>query len=75
MWGYKPIKCHNCGSRYKITFPSRIIIAALSVLPIILISSLSLSPFNNILLTILFGIVIAVFFTLFIPYLVKYIPD
>ncbi|WP_166672533.1 TIGR04104 family putative zinc finger protein [Cytobacillus firmus] len=70
-WFYITINCDRCGTEYKITFPSRFICVSFTIIPM-WIYGLFLSPFNNVFITIVLCIAIAIIGSLFTPFLVKY---
>ncbi|SER55621.1 TIGR04104 family putative zinc finger protein [Salipaludibacillus aurantiacus] len=70
-WIFSTIQCNNCGKKSRITYFSRLIVVALTVVPF-LIFGLILSPFDNVLVTIFVAILIAFTGSLLTPYLVKY---
>ncbi|WP_198153463.1 TIGR04104 family putative zinc finger protein [Thalassobacillus sp. C254] len=57
-WMFSTIQCNKCGKKSKITYFSRLIIVALTVVPL-LIFGLFLSPFENVLITIIVAILVA----------------
>ncbi|WP_370640537.1 TIGR04104 family putative zinc finger protein [Salipaludibacillus sp. CUR1] len=70
-WMFSTLQCNNCGKKSKITFFSRLIVVALTIVPF-LIFGLFLSPFDNVLGTIFVAILIAFTGSLLTPYIVKY---
>ncbi|WP_028782347.1 TIGR04104 family putative zinc finger protein [Thalassobacillus devorans] len=70
---YRPIKCRNCGCEHKIDFPSRMIVTSLSVIPF-LIFGLVLSPFDNLLFTVIISLAIFESGMILTPFLVNYKP-
>jgi len=71
VWAYKSIVCDKCGKEHKITIPGRFTFVSLTILPTLIFSDF-LSPFENILMTIIVGTTILLFGSLFTPFLVKY---
>lgn len=69
-WIYRPIQCNNCGTKHQIMFSSRILAAFLFVFPWWFLD-LFLSNLT-ILSIIMINILIVVFISFFIPFLMKY---
>ncbi|WP_422122322.1 TIGR04104 family putative zinc finger protein [Planococcus sp. X10-3] len=70
-WGYKPIKCSECGTVQKITIPGRITFVSLTILPMLIFANF-LSPFNNFIATLATGILILIIGSLLTPFCVTY---
>ncbi|WP_180968282.1 TIGR04104 family putative zinc finger protein [Cytobacillus massiliigabonensis] len=68
---YSPVQCDHCSSKHMITFPSRLIVTAFTVLPFILFCFF-FSPFNSIFLTLIIGLFITFLGSLLAPYAVNY---
>ncbi|MGP4078415.1 TIGR04104 family putative zinc finger protein [Pseudalkalibacillus sp. R45] len=68
---YSPIQCSKCNSVHKVAFLSRFTVTSLTVLPI-LIFGYYLSPFNNVIVTLIIGLCIAILGFLIAPFLVNY---
>jgi len=71
LWVYKTIVCEKCGTKHKITASGRLVVTFLIVLPMIIFIHF-LSPFDNALLTLVFGIFIALIGSLLTPFLVRF---
>lgn len=77
LWlAYRPIKCRECGTVHKILLSSRLVIALITVLPMMVIGVL----LQNVFVTPIFYtlVLIALYGTLFSlihPYVVKYTDD
>jgi CXXC-20-CXXC protein len=74
LWlGYKPIICEKCNTEYKISFSSRGLVSIFIVAPMVFFGTFLFNYFHlNNFLTILFLISISIFFSLFLPFMVKY---
>lgn len=74
LWlGYKPINCEKCNTEHKISFSSRGLVSFLTVAPMVSFGIISSNYFQlNIFATIIIMISISIFFSLFLPYMVKY---
>ena len=74
LWlGYKPVICEKCNTEHSIAFSSRILVSFLIVAPMVLFGHFLSNYFHlNIFITILFMILISIFFSLFLPFMVKY---
>ena len=68
---YKLIECDNCGTKHKITIVGRRTVAAMSLLPM-WIFGFFLSPFDNIFMTAVIGLIIGIIGFLLTPYFVQY---
>lgn len=73
LYGSRPIQCNKCGTKYKIVFSSGVLVSFLLVVPMVIFDLfVSKVPTFS---TIMINIVFIVFISLFIPFLVRYIPD
>lgn len=70
-WLRKNLRCENCGTEHKITQGSRLLFVYFSVIPL-LIFGLFLTPFENVAYTIMASIAIAIVFSFWTPFFVKY---
>ncbi|MDQ0230194.1 TIGR04104 family putative zinc finger protein [Metabacillus malikii] len=71
LWMYKPIECENCHAKHKVTMTGRLTVTAIVILPLWLFIFF-LSPFENTLVTLAFGILIAFIGGLLAPYVIQY---
>ncbi|MFJ5770113.1 TIGR04104 family putative zinc finger protein [Psychrobacillus sp. NPDC093180] len=73
---YRPIQCSQCELNHRITFSSRILLALLTVLPIMIFGSYFLNKWSlSISYIALIMIIYGMFLSVFFPYLVKYSSD
>ncbi|WP_026674040.1 TIGR04104 family putative zinc finger protein [Alkalihalobacterium bogoriense] len=72
-WFYSAVECEKCGTKSKITNLSRLTVVVLTVVPL-LVFGLFLSPFENVLVTMILAVFIALAGSLLTPYFVKYKP-
>ncbi|WP_432355730.1 TIGR04104 family putative zinc finger protein [Sporosarcina sp. A2] len=70
-WNYKPIKCNECGTTHKITFPGRIIFVSSTILPMIIFGNL-ISLFRNLPATLVIALFILFIGSLLTPFFVTY---
>ncbi|WP_442893611.1 TIGR04104 family putative zinc finger protein [Bacillus sp. 2205SS5-2] len=71
VWKYKPIECNNCGTEHRITKTGRLSFVLCTIVPSLIFMNV-LSPFENIILTLVIGIFILIVGSLLTPFFVKY---
>ncbi|WP_184665121.1 TIGR04104 family putative zinc finger protein [Texcoconibacillus texcoconensis] len=54
-WSNKPIICNKCGSKHILTISGRIMFVCITVFPLLIVS-VYIAPFNNILLDFAIGV-------------------
>ncbi|WP_174616093.1 TIGR04104 family putative zinc finger protein [Virgibacillus ihumii] len=76
MIGYKPIQCHRCGTKHKVTFSTRLRVACLTTVPLILLAYFMVPevfimsvPFSLISISL---VITAIFLTLLTPLVARY---
>ncbi|MEH7251331.1 TIGR04104 family putative zinc finger protein [Neobacillus niacini] len=70
---YRPISCNHCGTKYKITFASRILTGLLISIPIVgVLTPFAISQSFTIPFTITVALIYALLILLILPFLVKY---
>ncbi|TMU88349.1 hypothetical protein FGG79_02580 [Bacillus sp. BHET2] len=71
IWTYKPFECNNCGTEHRITIFGRVSFAFCTIVPSTTFMNF-LSPFENIILTLVIGMIILLVGSLLVPFFVNY---
>lgn len=70
-WVYRSIVCNTCQTEHKITLSGRIVWTSLTIVPALVFGHF-LTPFHNVLLTLLFSLIVLLIGSLFTPFLVMF---